>query len=51
MKQGKRTTRKQRELLSKHGYDWTEWLFHTEDDLAYCFVSKKGNEIIWVSKE
>lgn len=50
MKQGKRTTRYQRELLSKNGFDWRDYLYYTEDDVAIGFVRKNTREIIWVAK-
>lgn len=51
MKQGKRLTRNQRELLSRHGYDWQEWLFASEDDQAILIVHKTTKETEWVKKE
>lgn len=50
MKQGKRTTRYQRELLSKNGFDWRDYLYYTEDDVAIGFVRKNTREIIWIAK-
>lgn len=50
MKQGKRITRTQKELLSKRGYEWKDWLYVSEDEEAVCFVHKVTKEIAWVRK-
>ena len=50
MKQGKKTTRVQRELLSKRGYEWKDWLYVCEDEEAVCFVHKVSKQIEWVRK-
>lgn len=50
MKQGKRITREMKQLLSKRGYDWKEWMYSCEDEQAICFINKFSKEIAWVEK-
>ena len=50
MKQGKKLTRKQREVLIKNGYDTYEWLLERQKELAYVFVNKETKEVIELEK-
>lgn len=50
MKQGKKLTRQQKELLNRKGYNWKEWLYSSEDEQAICFVHKETKEICWIEK-
>lgn len=42
MKQPKKLTRNQKELLAKKGLNWKEWMLESEDVVFYTFVHK-GN--------
>ena len=50
MKQPKRLTRNQKELLEKKGFNWHEWLLLDETQEHYKFVQKKTNKFILVQK-
>lgn len=50
LKQGKKLTRQQKELLSRKGYNWKEWLYSSEDEQAICFVRKDSKEVAWIEK-
>lgn len=46
MKQPKKLTRSQKEILSKKGYDWTKYMFDSEDSICMYFVEKVTNETV-----
>lgn len=51
MKQPKKLTRNQKEILSKKGYDWTKYMFDSEDTMCMYFVEKTTNETVALIKE
>lgn len=51
MKQPKKLTRNQKEILSKKGYDWTKYMFDSEDNMCMYFVEKATNETVALIKE
>lgn len=51
MKQPKKLTRAQKEILSKKGYDWTKYMFDSEDSMCMYFVEKVTNETVALIKE
>ena len=51
MKQPKKLTRAQKEILSKKGYDWTKYTFDSEDVMCMYFVEKAINETVTLMKE
>lgn len=51
MKQPKKLTRNQKEILSKKGYDWTKYMFDSEDDMCMYFVEKATNKTVALIKE
>ena len=51
MKQPKKLTRAQKEILSKKGYDWTKYMFDNEDSMCMYFVEKSTNGTIALMKE
>ena len=51
MKQPKKLTRNQKEILSKKGYDWTKYMFDSEDAMCMYFVEKTTNETVALIKE
>lgn len=51
MKQPKKLTRAQKEILSKKGYDWTNYMFDSEDEICIYFVEKATNETVALMKE
>lgn len=51
MKQPKKLTRAQKEILSKKGYDWAKYMFDSEDDMCMYFVKKTTNETVALMKE
>jgi hypothetical protein len=44
MKQPKKLTRHQKEILKKHGLDWNNFMLLTEDKDAFTVIAKKENE-------
>lgn len=50
MKQPKRLTRTQKELLTKMGFNWHEWLLLDETQEHYKFIKKKTNKFILIRK-
>lgn len=50
MKQPKRLTRTQKELLTKKGFNWHEWLLLDETQEHYKFIQKKTNKFILIRK-
>lgn len=50
MKQGKKITRKQREVLIENGYNSEEWLSERQKEFTYVFVNKKTKEILELEK-
>lgn len=51
MKQPKKLTRAQKEILSKKGYDWTKYMFDSEDNMCMYFIEKVTNEMVALMKE
>lgn len=51
MKQPKKLTRAQKEILSKKGYDWTKYMFDSEDAICMYFVEKVTNKTVALMKE
>lgn len=51
MKQPKKLTRSQKEILSKKGYDWTKYMFDSEDAICMYFVNKATNNVVALVKE
>lgn len=51
MKQPKKLTRSQKEILSKKGYDWTKYMFDSEDAICMYFVNKVTNNVVALVKE
>lgn len=45
MKQPKKLTRSQKELLNKEGLDPTKWMLKDEDNSSYGFIKKDSGEI------
>lgn len=50
MKQTKRLTRTQKELLTNKGFNWHEWLLLDETQEHYKFIQKKTNKFILIRK-
>lgn len=50
MKQPKRTTRNQRELLANHGYDWKKYGYVRESGFFHVFQNKETKELITIFK-
>ncbi|HSQ89523.1 DUF6906 family protein [Romboutsia sp.] len=46
MKQGKKLNRRQKELLTKNGVDFTEWLLERQDYNSYTYVHRETKEVI-----
>lgn len=44
MKQPKKLTRNQKEMLKKNGIDWNEYMLLSEDKDTFTVISKKENE-------
>lgn len=44
MKQPKKLTRNQKEVLRKNGLDWNDYMLLTEDKDTFTVISKKENE-------
>lgn len=44
MKQPKKLTRNQKEILRKNGLDWNDYMLLSEDKDTFTVISKKGNE-------
>lgn len=50
MKRAKRLNYTQKKILSKKGYDPTDFRFVEEDKYAMLFINVKTNETIWIEK-
>lgn len=50
MKQPKKLTNAQKRLLSRKGYNATEYMYVEEDEQAILFIHKTTKERIWVEK-
>lgn len=50
MKQPKRLTRNQKELLKKKSLNWKEWMLLEETIISYVFVHKKTKQEFTVWK-
>ena len=44
MKQPKKLTRSQKEVLKRKGMDWNEFMLMTEDKDTFTVIAKKENE-------
>lgn len=44
MKQPKKLTRTQKEILRKKGIDWNDYMLLTEDKETFTIIAKKENE-------
>ena len=44
MKQPKKLTRNQKEVLKKNGFDWNSFMLLSEDKDTFTVISKKENE-------
>ena len=44
MKQPKKLTRNQKEILRKNGLDWNDYMLLSEDKDTFTVISKKENE-------
>lgn len=42
MKQPKKLTRRQKEILSKNGKDWKDWSVESEEDDCFTVIKKDG---------
>ena len=47
MKQPKKLTRNQKEVLKKDGLDWNSFMLLSEDKDTFTVISKKENENGW----
>ncbi len=47
MKQPKKLTRNQKEILRKNGLDWNNFMLLSEDKDTFTVISKKENEHGW----
>ena len=50
LKQGKKLTRKQREVLIKNGYNSEEWLLERQNNLIYIFVNRETKKVLELEK-
>lgn len=50
MKQPRKLKLAEKKLLSKRGYDATEYMYCEEDEQAILVINKTTRERIWVSK-
>ena len=50
MKQGKKLTRKQREVLIKNGYNSEKWLIERQNNLTYIFVNRETKNVLELEK-
>lgn len=44
MKQPKKLTRSQKEILTKNGLNWNDFMLMTEDKDTFTVIAKKENE-------
>lgn len=51
MKQPKRLTRDQKEIIKNHGYNWKEYGFRFETDIRYMFINKETGRLLSIRKE
>lgn len=51
MKQGKKLTRKQKELLLENGYDFNEWLLERQTESSFTYVHRNTKEILVLEKK
>lgn len=50
MKQPKKLTNAQKRLLSKRGYDATQFMYCEEDNQAILVINKTTREKLWIEK-
>lgn len=50
MKQPKRLTNLQKRLLSRKGYNATEYMYVEEDEQAILIINKETKERLWIAK-
>lgn len=41
MKQPKKLTRAQKQVLREKGLKWENWMLANEDNISWCFIHKK----------
>lgn len=46
MKKLKKLTRKQKDLLSKNGYDFMQYFLERQDNNSYTFVHKETRKVL-----
>ncbi|WP_154665247.1 DUF6906 family protein [Romboutsia timonensis] len=46
MKQGKKLTRRQMQVLANAGYDFMEWLLERQNHNSYTYVNRTTKELI-----
>lgn len=46
MKQGKKLTRRQMQVLANAGYDFMEWLLERQDHNSYTYVHRTTKEVL-----
>ena len=46
MKQGKKLTRRQMQVLANAGYDFMEWLLERQDHNSYTYVNRTTKQLI-----
>ncbi len=44
MKQPKKLTRTQKEVLESKGLQWKNWMLLQEDNISYCFIHKASGK-------
>lgn len=50
MKHGKKLTRKQKELLTKYGYDYNDYLLERQDPKSYTYIHKLSKKALKINK-
>lgn len=49
MKHGKKLTRKQKELLTKYGYDYNDYLLERQDPKSYTYIHKLSKKSLKIN--
>lgn len=49
MAREKKLTRRQRELLTKNGFDYEKWTLKTQDSKSYTYIHKDTKEVMKLS--
>lgn len=42
----KKLTRRQRELLTRNGFDYDQWTLKTQDSKSYTYINKETKEVM-----